>query len=531
MMGLDSFTCAIVRKARAHNRLASGCAWAGHCLFLGPYVALHLFAFGLGIHAQTAETYTFLNLNRALPDGNAAGVIDVRGVTSPITRISSVRVRFAVSGEFNGDLFASLRQVSAAGTNYCVLLNRPGRDVAHPFGYDDAGMDVVFDDAAVNGNIHSYRSVTSVPIGSALGGTWRPDGRTNDPGSVLTSQPPTSSLAAFAGAPASGEWTLFVADVDSGGTNMLLGWELELTGPPAPDQVAYVLMPLVITNDMTRPLVSRDPPTFGLGAEAPWGADVDPTNDVFVWEPSREQARSFNVISIWITNSGIPPTSPAKTFTVFVDDYAELALGGAVVRAGQAGSLPVTLNTSIGLTNVQGVVKVSPDRMTSLALVQWAPEVGATLVSQETADSWRLEFQAAPGHVFRTAQDLAQLTFLAVSNRSAFVPVVAGNVAALDTGGRVIPRTFGTPGRVVVVEREPLLQALPTTNSQPRLVLYGLSEHPYNLFASPVMPVLSGWLQVWQGTMPTNSLWMMVEGLTNRIAPSLFFRAEDRFGQ
>jgi hypothetical protein len=310
-----------------------------------------------------------------------------------------------------------------------------------------------------------------------------------------------------------------------------LGWELELTGLSAPDQVAYVLVPLIITNEVAHPLWPAGPLTFGLGAEAPWGAEVDPTNGVFYWEPSRQQARSLNVISIWITNRGFPPTSPAKTFTVFVDDYSELALGRAAVRAGQAGSLPVTLNTSIGLTNVQGVIKVPGDRMTSLALLQWAPEVGTALLSQQTADSWHFEFQATPGQVFRTSQDLAQLNFLAVSNRSAFVPVAAGNITALDTSGRAIPRTFGTPGRVVVVEREPLLEAFPTTNSQPRLVLYGLSEHPYNLYASPVMPALNGWLPVWQGTMPSNGLWMMVEGLTNRIAPSLFFRAEDRFGR
>ncbi len=31
-----------------------------------------------------------------------------------------------------------------------------------------------------------------------------------------------------------GEWTLFVADLESGGTNLLTGWELEIVGAAVP---------------------------------------------------------------------------------------------------------------------------------------------------------------------------------------------------------------------------------------------------------------------------------------------------------
>jgi hypothetical protein len=308
------------------------------CSFHRRLTVLVLFAFALALQAQSVETYSFLNLNRAVPDGNAAGLNDVRAVASLIDEITLVRARLVVAGEFNGDLFAYLRRVDSGGTNYCVLLNRPGRDEADPFGYDDAGLDVIFDDAAVNGNIHSYRSVTSVPIGSPLRGIWRPDGRTNDPGGVLESQPPRSALASFAGSPASGEWTLFVSDVDSGGTNLLLGWELELTGLPSRDRVAYVLAPLIFTNLAAHAGTLSGALTFGLGPGAPAGAQVNPTNGIFCWAPSRQQARSVNFISIWVRDSGHPPTWATNTFMVRVEDYAELDLGQRMVLAGHTSS-------------------------------------------------------------------------------------------------------------------------------------------------------------------------------------------------
>jgi hypothetical protein len=91
-------------------------------------------------------------------------------------------------------------------------------------------------------------------------------------------------------------------------------------------------------------------------------------------------------------------------------------------------------------------------------------------------------------------------------------------------------RAFSNPGRVVVIEREPLLEAFATTNNQPVMVLYGLPDHPHLMSASPGLPPVNGWLPAWQGTMPSNSIWMMVDGITNSIAPTLFLRAEDLFG-
>jgi subtilisin-like proprotein convertase family protein len=195
---------------------------------------LALFAVVPQINAQLRETNTFNAVHKMVPDGNASGMSDMRVISSSIAELSRVRVKLRIAGEFNGDLYGYVRQITPAATNFCVLINRPGRTASDPFGYDDMGIDVTFDEAAPNGDIHMYRNVVAPALGAPLTGVWQPDGRNVLPLSVTEASPRTTALNAFAGSPGSGEWTLFLADVESGGTNMLVSWSVELSGTTTP---------------------------------------------------------------------------------------------------------------------------------------------------------------------------------------------------------------------------------------------------------------------------------------------------------
>ena len=85
--------------------------------------ALFLIASNLCVEAQIRESHSFLELNRNISDGNAAGLSDVRLVTSAVVNVSSVQVKLYVAGDFNGDLYGYVRHVSANCTNFCVVLN------------------------------------------------------------------------------------------------------------------------------------------------------------------------------------------------------------------------------------------------------------------------------------------------------------------------------------------------------------------------------------------------------------------------
>lgn len=482
--------------------------------------------------AQIVEVHRFNNLNRNVPDGNPSGLSDIRAVSSAVVNLSSVRVRLRVVGEFNGDLYAYLRHENTAGTNWCVLLNRPGRTASYLYGYYDEGLDVILDDTAANGDIHNYQLATNVPAGSALTGIWTPDGRTSDPASVTDTEARVTPLSSFIGLDADGEWTLFVADLHSGATNMLSDWELELAGDPTnpppvlepvADQLAHVLMLLVVTNRVADPNQVTPPLTFGLVAGAPNGTWANRTNGVFLWKPSRAQARSTNMISVWMSDSGSPPVTATNTFTIVVDDYCELLPGRTILRAGQTSSVPVTVVTTSGLTNLQALLQAPEDRLTSLALTDLAPAVGSATLQQQTADVWRMEFTASSGQAFQATQELARLSFAAVSNRSAFVSLVSVITTNVQTNGVSIWRTLTGYGHVVVVEREPLLEAFPMTTGLPNLILYGIPGMSYQVESSSALSAGPGWQPEWLGTVPEN-LWMHVSGLTNT-GTTLFFRA------
>ena len=58
--------------------------------------------------------------------------------------------------------------------------------------------------------------------------------RNFDPGLVLDTTPRGANLGSFVGEDPSGEWTLFLADVDFGEQGTLVSWSMTITAVPEP---------------------------------------------------------------------------------------------------------------------------------------------------------------------------------------------------------------------------------------------------------------------------------------------------------
>ncbi len=164
-----------------------------------------------------------------IPDGNPAGVSDTRTINSAGDQIVSLTLSLDIASEFNGDLYVYLLHENQIS----ILVNRPGRSATDSFGYSDSGLNITLSDSA-SANLHAYRETTLPVAGLPLTGSWQPDGRAVDPDAVKTSDASTASLSTFKGANPSGEWTLFVADLSSGGTAHLNSWSLQITSVPEP---------------------------------------------------------------------------------------------------------------------------------------------------------------------------------------------------------------------------------------------------------------------------------------------------------
>jgi subtilisin-like proprotein convertase family protein len=188
------------------------------------------------VQGQIATTnITSTSVNSLIPDGNPTGLsssTSISGVYS-LNYITSVTVNLDITGGFNGDLYAYL--AGPAG-EFTVLLNRTGITSGNSFGYSDTGFNITFSDGSPN--IHLYQNDSpSYNGGGQLTGTWAPDGRNIDPQSApsaFDSASPTADLSAFNGNSPNGTWTLFVADMSSGGQGTLVSWGLTVVTVPEP---------------------------------------------------------------------------------------------------------------------------------------------------------------------------------------------------------------------------------------------------------------------------------------------------------
>ncbi len=191
----------------------------------------------VGSSVRGAAIIETFNANLAIPDGNPSGASDTQPVATTLAQITELSVSLDIAAGYNGDLYAYLRH----GNQWAVLLTRPGRSTSDATGYADSGFRVTLSDSAANGDMHFYQLMGTPAAGQPLTGIWQPDARPVDPDLVDNGgRTSTATLSAFNGMDPNGDWTLFVADMNSGGAVVLNSWTLELTGVPEPQTYALV---------------------------------------------------------------------------------------------------------------------------------------------------------------------------------------------------------------------------------------------------------------------------------------------------
>ncbi len=178
----------------------------------------------------------------AVPDHNATGVSDTRSLLTEFGQILHIDVFYEAASDFNGDIYLTLQH----GSSQAILLNRPGRTASAPFGFDDSGFRVTLSDTAASGDIHTYRAALDPSLTSPLTGTWQPDGRAVDPALSLDTSARTAMLSVFNGKDVNGDWTLFAADLSSGGNTQILSWGLQITVVPEPDRLPVAMATALI---------------------------------------------------------------------------------------------------------------------------------------------------------------------------------------------------------------------------------------------------------------------------------------------
>ncbi len=236
--------------------------------------------------------------------------------------------------------------------------------------------------------------------------------------------------------------------------------------------------------------------TYGLAAGAPQGVAVDPASGHFTWRPRGNQGPSTNQITVTVTDSGSPARSVQRTFTLYVrDTAAELAVtaGRTNLLAGEGATVPLTLAAGPDLDSLEFVLSGDVARLGELSLANLAPDVtGVQLIPRPNGDSeMRITLT---GGALSASRPLADVAFSTPANApSGSVPLAFSELTG-TAGERYITRTASSPGRIIVVNEDAVLEF--TGDPATPLHLYGRPGLTYRLEHSPVLGAGAVWTPV-----------------------------------
>ena len=251
---------------------------------------------------------------------------------------------------------------------------------------------------------------------------------------------------------------------------------------PVADVFAEVLRPLGISlsiADLNVPTLNL---AYSLAPGAPTNASVHPTKGIFRWAPTRAQAATTNVITVRVADVARPFLNHSVTFTVQVNDYAEITLGGVALLVGDTNSVPVDLVATRALSGTQFQVRYPDNLLSDLWLEPLMPAIAGVSLTAAGAGNAVLNIAAEPGESLLGTQRVARLHFRSVpGQQSAFAPIQLLSVNVTPADGGITPTILINDGRAVVLNNRSILEArLRGTNTR-ELTLYGRTGVTYTV--------------------------------------------------
>jgi len=270
---------------------------------------------------------------------------------------------------------------------------------------------------------------------------------------------------------------------------------------PVPDQFVNVETPLVVTNTVSQLNGDGSGVTFNLGAGAPAGASIS-ADGILQWTPACEQGSTTNLIIVWAIDNGNPSISNSVSFNVVVSACVQVTIGSSVSLTGDDASVPVTLYSTVSLTNVNFSLATLAGRFANWAAASASPDMVAATVEASDPSQPQFNFAVQSGPALLGALPLGTIGMHVLSaGDSAFAPLVANNVSATELDSTPVAPGFGQAGRVVLVGPQPLLEVSLTNSFNPLVTLYGNPGSNYVLLAANSLSAQAPWISFTNLTM------------------------------
>jgi hypothetical protein len=240
--------------------------------------------------------------------------------------------------------------------------------------------------------------------------------------------------------------------------------------------------------------------TYSLDPGAPQGARINPVTGAFHWSPNRSQANSVNAITIRVTDNGEPAMSDTKTFTITVDDFVEVLLGAENFFAGQSGSIPIGLDLSSPITNLDFTVTIPSGFLQNLALPSPVAPLGTATLTQTTPGTYRIQLRAGASETLIPAQTLSSLQFqVRTDTASGVVDFHVSNVQANRADGVQVTRVLSQDGQSVIVQDAPVL-GIEDIGGNASVTIFARPSITYIIESTPSLDGTVTWTEKWRGT-------------------------------
>ena len=191
------------------------------------------------------------------------------------------------------------------------------------------------------------------------------------------------------------------------------------------------------------------PITLSLDASDPAGTSLD-TNNVFSWTPECTQGSTTNAITIWATDSSVPPVSNSMTFSVVVGPCVLVTVGSSPVQIGHSTCVALDVLSTGEITNLSFGLRTLAGRFTNWTVSAASGAIATATVRDTDPSMPQFSLTTKPGqslignsvaaNICVSVLDTGDSTFATVqfTNIVALSPVTGAPVPAFGQGGELI---------------------------------------------------------------------------------------------
>lgn len=254
-----------------------------------------------------------------------------------------------------------------------------------------------------------------------------------------------------------------------------------------PDPVAAVEgRRMQVTIEATDSDMPANTLRFRVAPGAPAGVRVDPVSGVLDWTPDEVQGGREYRIGVVVSDNG----NPMAEATVFVDiavrdtrsDF-RVELGRTNLVAGAVGSLPLRASSVVDLERLDLHLDVESASLSDFRLLARSTRVRSVLLQPE-GQGMRATLTLG-GNTGNGLNDvLADMAFAAGRGSSESAWLRLSDIRGVDPQGTLL-RGQGFPGRVLIVEREPLVDLV--EEGAVGIDVYGVPGRRYVVESAPTM--------------------------------------------